>query len=127
MAKLFTAQRAMIYARQQGWRVAKVEQTIAPPGRRAFRRDAFGFIDLIVLRPDECVAVQACQHKDTSDHLLKLRTDEKSMDNLAAWISVAGCVAELWAMKKVLRGKAVRWMCQSRDLSELLSPGDTKF
>ena len=111
---ILMSQRAMKLSRQNGWLCAKTEQWIAAPHMPGggVRRDLFGWMDLIVLKDNQIVGVQACAMSGRASHFNKLR-EPAVAEAIAEWIAHGGG-AELWAFskRKVKRGGiAVRWHC----------------
>ena len=78
-------------------------------GFRGFRKDLFGFIDIICLDPAEgIVAIQSCG-TSFSDHKKKI-CEEKHAE-VREWIQCGGKV-ELWGWRKLVvkrGGKAMKW------------------
>lgn len=75
-----------------------------------FRKDLFGFIDLIALDPSQgIVAIQSCGQSFAA-HLRKL-LDSECTEFVIEWLKCGGKV-ELWGWRKVKLhrgGKALRW------------------
>jgi hypothetical protein len=103
--------------RKQGRRVAKVEQFMTHgldspvPG---YRHDAFGFIDIVAIDPNDIVAIQACA-SGRAEHEHKILANADAL----AWL-LAGSIIELWSWSKhkVKRGgKAYRWHARVDDIT----------
>ena len=111
MSKLSPTQRTLRELRKQGRIVDVCERWIVNPKHPGggFRKDLFGFIDLIVLDPDEIVAVQSCGQAFKA-HLDKIM-DSDCTEFVIEWLKCGGGL-ELWGWRKVKlrRGsKAMRW------------------
>lgn len=118
MAKgLSTTQRTLRELRKQGRIVDVCEKWVINPKHPAggFRKDLFGFIDLIVLDPEQgIVAIQSCG-QDFKAHLDKM-LDTEVTENVIEWLQCSGKL-ELWGWRKLKLkrgGKAMRWMPRIR-------------
>lgn len=117
MKGLSPVQRTLRALREQGRIVDVSEKWTINPKHPAggFRKDLFGFIDLICLDPEKgIVAIQACG-TDFSAHLKKIM-DSECTENVIEWLKCKG-TAELWSWRKVKLqrgGKAVRWQPRIR-------------
>ena len=72
------------------------------------RRDLFGWIDVVALRPGEILAVQVCG-TDVQAHLRKIQGERG--EAFDAWIA-AGGIAQVWGWRKVKAkrgGKMLVW------------------
>lgn len=105
-------QRTLRELRKQGRLVDVCERWMINPKHPAggFRKDMFGFIDLVVLDPEQgIVAVQSCG-QDFSGHMRKI-LDSECTENVIEWLQCGGKV-ECWSWRKVKLkrgGKAMRW------------------
>jgi len=79
-----------------------------------YRKDAFGFIDILVLdgKPG-CLAVQACGATGFAEHLRKIDSIEEVRDWLAA-----GNRLELWSWRKEKVEGRERWRAKVAPLAE---------
>ena len=59
--------------RKEGYTAEVVEKWIP---RANVRKDLFGFIDIVALRGDETLAVQACNYSDVSKRVKKITDSE---------------------------------------------------
>ena len=120
MAKTSPTQRTLRALRQEGKIVDIAEKWIATPYSTipGFRKDLFGFIDLIALCPDKGIlAIQSCGSA-WSQHVKKL-LDSECTENLIEWLKCGGSV-ELWGWRKVKLkrgGKAMRWKPRMADIT----------
>ena len=80
-----------------------------------FRKDLFGFIDIIALDPEKgIVGIQSCGQAFSEHALTILNSD--ATENVIEWLKAGGKV-ELWSWRKVKLvrgGKAERWMPRVR-------------
>ncbi len=112
MASMSTAARTMKEVRKQGRTVDMAQRWVVVPGHPAggFRKDLFGFIDLVVLDPTQgIIGVQACG-ADFKAHQRTIK-DSKVTENALEWLACGGKV-ELWGWRKVKvkrGGKAMIW------------------
>ena len=94
--------------RDEGCVVDKVEKFNSFAGPFGRREDAFGFIDIIALRPGVgIVAIQSTGPSGHSEHRRKIVTSECAV----AWLACGGLI-ELWSWRKLLvkrGGKARCW------------------
>jgi len=94
--------------RDEGCCVDKVEKYNPYAGPFGRREDAFGFIDIIALRPGVgIVAIQSTGPHGHAEHRRKILTNEFA----PLWLECHGCI-ELWSWRKLLAkpgGKARRW------------------
>ena len=116
--------------RHPNWIVGRTEQWLpvaSMPGG-GVRRDLFGWMDLLLLRPSmdiigiEAVGIQACAMTDRSRHLEKLRATDLS-HLIAMWLDAPARGAELWAWRKLKSkrgGKAVKWAYEVTDLRDAI-------
>jgi hypothetical protein len=103
-------QRSLKLLRSDGWICAIVEKW-NPHAK--IRQDMFGFIDIICIRGNETLAVQACAYGGVSDRIKKIEEAEMvGAVREAGWqIRVIG-----WR-KTVTAGGAVRYKSRIVDLS----------
>jgi len=113
MAKgLSATQRTLRELRAQGRLVDVCERWIMNPKHPAggFRKDLFGFVDLVVLDPEEgIVGIQSCG-QSFAEHLRKIM-DSECTENVIEWLKCGGKI-ELWGWRKLKLkrgGKALRW------------------
>lgn len=104
-------QRTLKHLKDLGYTVGTVERWIPNPAHPGggFRKDLFGFIDLIALTDKGVMAVQSTGQAFSS-HLYKL-TVEKS-EEVRKWLETPGTTLYLygWRKTKLKRGgKAMRW------------------
>ncbi len=122
---LSPTQRTLRELRKQGRLADICERWIMQPGHPGggFRKDLFGFIDLIVLDPEQgIIGVQSCG-QDFASHRRKIM-DSEATENVIEWLECGG-VCELWGWRKrkLKRGaKAMRW--QPRIATFRLSDGE---
>lgn len=90
-----------------GWHVETVEQTIRVPGR-VFKRDLFGFGDLLAIRGGERLIVQATSYTNVSARVSKIAESE-----LVGLVRDAGFGIVVHGWRKV-KG---RWQCREVDCS----------
>jgi len=111
MSKLSPTQRTLRELRKQGRIVDVCERWIVNPKHPGggFRKDLFGFIDLIVLDPEGIIAIQSCGQSFKA-HLDKIMQSECT-EYVIEWLQCGGGL-ELWGWRKVKLkrgGKAMRW------------------
>jgi len=124
---LSATQRTLKAMREQGRLVDVAERWIPNPAHPGggFRKDLFGFIDLIVIDPEEGIlAIQSCgqSFKAHVDKILDSECTELAIE----WLRHAKL--ELWGWRKVkLRpgAKAMRWKPRIGDF--YLKGDDIKF
>jgi hypothetical protein len=123
MAKgLSATQRTLRALREQGRIVDTCERWVRNPKHPAggFRKDLFGFIDLISLDPERgIVAIQSCG-QGFSEHVKKI-TDSECTEYVIEWLRNRSkpCL-ELWGWRKVKLkrgGKAMRWKPRIADFN----------
>lgn len=108
--------RSLSELRRRGYTAEVVEQVIripratGGPGPRVFRRDLYGFGDVLAFRPGEPVLiVQACITSDQADRLAKIR----GTTTAARWLE-AGQRIEVWGWaKRGPRGQRKTWTLSS--------------
>jgi hypothetical protein len=104
--------RTLEYLKDQGMVCDMVERWIRNPKHPAggFRKDAFGFIDLIALGENSIIAIQSCGQA-FAEHNRKITEDEKVAPTAYLWIKNGGRLFLIgWRKVKLKRGgKALRW------------------
>jgi hypothetical protein len=102
MAKRFPyTQKTMRLLEEQGYKVGIVERVIP---RVFIRKDLFGIVDLIAIRPGEIVGVQSTSWNQRLDHLQTLR----SSANTVPWLE-SGAKLLLVSWKKRRAGTRHRY------------------
>lgn len=98
-------QRTLAALRAQGY-TAEVVERFNHFAR--IRQDLFGFIDILAIRENEVLGVQACAGSSASARVKKI----EDHDNLSA-VRKAGIRIEVHAWRKLVSG----WACRVIDLS----------
>lgn len=108
-------QRSLKYLRDQGYLVDVVERWIRVPNHPGGgkRRDLFGFIDLLAIRENEVLAIQATSDSGVSARVKKIKSEDLA-DNLAA-VRQAGIKIHVHGWKK--NPLKNRWQVRVVDLS----------
>ncbi|MCP4262785.1 MAG: hypothetical protein GY774_35550 [Planctomycetes bacterium] len=112
MARTSPTQRTLRFLRQEGSLVDVAERWMINPRvpGGGFRKDLFGFVDLVVLDPDQGIGgIQSCG-QSFAEHKRKL-LDSECTQFVVEWLKCGGYV-ELWGWRKVKLkkgGKAMRW------------------
>jgi hypothetical protein len=96
--KTNAGQRSMNYLRKLGYTVDKAEHYVSRPqgaGQAAkfaggYRKDLFGFMDLIAYGENDVFAVQTTSRQQMMAHLRKYRSDPTLADRIRLWISSPG-------------------------------------
>jgi len=104
---LSSLQRTLGRLREQAACVDKAEKFIPFPKPHGHREDLFGFIDIIAIRHDCIVAVQACMGSSRKEHTRKILENEYAL----AWAKTGNPI-ELWSWRKlkaVRGGKRMYW------------------
>ena len=101
-------QRSTARLRDLGYHVEVVEQTIKTP-RMTFKRDLWGFVDLLAVRENEVLAVQVTSASNVSARVRKI-TDSP----LLAPVRAAMVRIEVHGWRKTTEGK---WTCRVIDLT----------
>ena len=98
--------RSLAYHRELGHEADVVERFIRIPKGRAFRKDLFGFADLLVLDGfPGSLAVQACVTGDQTKRLQKINLEPRAR----RWVAAGNRIAvEGWALRGP-RGARKRW------------------
>ena len=122
MAGLSPTQRTLRELRKQGRIVDVCERWVVNPKHPGggFRKDLFGFIDLIVLDPESgIVAIQSCGQAFKA-HLDKI-IDSECTENVIEWLSNPSMPKlELWGWRRVKLkrgGKAMRWQPRIKEIT----------
>ena len=97
--------RSRDWLKADGWHVETVERWCSFTKRR---RDLFGFIDLLAIRPDEVLGVQVTSKSHRSDHVRKIAEHENTPKVREAGI---GIHLHLWEKR------GGRWELTVEDLS----------
>ena len=118
MGKLSPTQRTMSWLREQGYTVGTVERYIHPGSfvGHGHRRDLFGCIDLIAIRPGRVLAVQSTG-TDWAGHWQKL-TVGGGRDGVARWLETGQPMILIgWRKLKAGWQPRVHWFAEE-DLVE---------
>lgn len=95
-----------------------------PSGRAGYRRDLFGFTDILAFRADETLAVQTTSFQQVAAHLRAFRRDEDVREVILDWIAGENRTLVLhgWRCMEVAKknGKGTKAEWQVRE--ELVSP-----
>lgn len=120
MAKgLSATQRTLRELRRQGRICDVAEKWQMIPGHPAggFRKDLFGWVDIVALDPERgFVGVQSCGQSFAA-HLRDMLQNELVLE----WLRTPGGSAELWGWRKVKLhrgGKAMRWAPRVREITQ---------
>ena len=92
-----------------------VERWIPTGGKTGFRKDLFGFIDIIAIDALSIVAIQSCG-QSYAEHERRI-LDSDCTANVLEWLKAGGRV-QVWGWRKVKLkrgGKAMRWSPRSRE------------
>ena len=114
--------RATKVLKADGWLVARTEQWV-PAAGGGFRRDLWGWMDLMAIRNGSCVGIQACAMTDRAKHFRKMEESPRIIEAISQWVRCPGHRAEMWSfrMVKVKRGgKAQVWSHEVDDLKSIL-------
>jgi len=112
MAGLSPTQRTLRALRNEGRICDIAEKWIATPYSKipGFRKDLFGFIDIVALCPEKGIlAIQSCG-QSWSQHVGKIMDSEATV-NVIEWLKCGGSF-QLWGWRKVKMkrgGKAMVW------------------
>jgi nicotinamidase-related amidase len=114
-------QRSIRKCRADDWLVAVVQQWIPAPylPGGGFRRDLFGWMDILGYDGDRWVAIQACSMSGRAAHLEKMLGSDALNRNIALWCECETHSAELWSWAKRKRkrgGKQFVWQLDIVDL-----------
>lgn len=77
--------RSLAYLREQGYESQVVEQFVRT-NAGGFRRDLFGCIDVVAVRPGEVLGVQVCRSDDVGKRQRKATLDESVAPKLRMWL-----------------------------------------
>lgn len=119
-----TTIRSLDEARTRGWLVDKVEQWVPNPKHPVggFRRDAFGWMDLLAVTENGMVGIQTTSMGLKKAHVMKIRENPDALEAVSRWVQAGGS-ARLWCWTKIKvrrGGKAQRWVLRDFDLLELV-------
>lgn len=64
-----------------------IPEPTAPSSVGGFRKDPFGFIDILAFRGDEMLAVQTTSRQQTAAHLRKFRSDDVVAEKIRKWLA----------------------------------------
>lgn len=136
---VFMTARTMDYCRRKGGHVGKTEQWVvsgrpdakAAPADdnkqrspRGYRKDLFGWIDIIWLSPKgNTIGIQACAMSGRGEHLDKIQSDPDVVDAVADWASRPNHKSQIWSWRKLLPfpgAKRPEWKHEVTDLSKLV-------
>ena len=114
-------QRTIKFLKDKGMDCCIVERWVPMPAHPAggFRKDMFGFGDLIALDGDSIIAVQSCGQAFSAHHL-KITEDEEVAPYALHWIQCGGRLI-LIGWRKILKkrgGKAKIWSPRIKEYSE---------
>ena len=90
-------QRTLKAMKEQGRICGIVERFNAHVGPHGIRQDLFGFIDIVCIRADAIVGIQATSGSNGAARVTKIQTERQ--DELRAWLAAGGLV-EVWAWRK---------------------------
>lgn len=99
-------QRTLAALRKDGWLVAVVEKWNA---HARIRQDLFGVVDVLAIRGDETLAVQATSAGNVAARVKKIAEHEST-----PLIRAASWRLEVWGWRKNTAG---RWVCRIVDVS----------
>lgn len=112
MAGITPTQRTIKYLREKDWTCDVVERWLKNPKHPAggFRKDMFGFGDIVAMGEGSIIAIQSCGQA-FSEHNRKITEDEKVAENALLWIENGGRLILIgWRKVKLKKGgKAMRW------------------
>jgi hypothetical protein len=86
--------RSLAYLREQGWHAEVVEMTIRAPGR-TFKRDLWGFVDIIAIREADVLAVQTTSATNVAARVRKITESP-----LVGLVREAGFRIEVWGWRR---------------------------
>lgn len=125
---LSPTQRTLRALRAQGRICGITEKWQVIPGHPGggFRKDLFGFVDIIVLDPERgFVAIQSCG-QSFADHRRRLLGSDCTQ-HVIDWLRTPGGSVELWGWRKVKvkrGGKAMVWRPRVEEITlELITGG----
>jgi hypothetical protein len=100
--------RSLAYLRAEGWHAEVVEMTIRAPGR-TFKRDLWGFVDIIAIREADVLAVQTTSATNVAARVRKITESP-----LLPLVRAAGVAIHVHGWRKVPNG---RWSLRIEDVS----------
>lgn len=104
--------RTLAECRKRGWIAQVVEQTIRIPGKRTFKRDLFGVIDIVAVTPTGILGIQATSGSNVSSRINKAKAESR----LIVWLRV-GARFEVWGWaKQGPRGKRKTWQLRAEEI-----------
>jgi hypothetical protein len=129
--KTKAGQRSLAFLRKRGYTAEVCEQfkaRVQGKGQAAkfaggFRKDLFGFADIIAFSPDETVAVQTTTRMQMTAHLRAYRRDLETAERIRRWLShpTRRLVVHGWECVQVpCRSKAgtkAQWQLTEREVS----------
>lgn len=113
-----SSERSLQECKRLGLTAGKVERFVQQAGRFGRRFDLWGWVDIMAIADEYVIAIQSCSMSGRSAHLKKIEGDEKVLAALHRWVAVPGCRAELWAWRKLKKGKRMLWTVDRMDLGE---------
>lgn len=128
--KLKAGERSLAYLRRQGWTAEVCEQfkaLVEGQGQQAifkggFRKDLFGFVDILAYQAHETLAVQATSRQQMTAHLRKYRRDPEIRQRILDWIACPNRRLQLlgWECVEVpcksRAGTKAEWRVTKRDV-----------
>lgn len=100
--------------------LARLKEPKPPAGIGGYRKDLFGFIDILGFRGDETLAAQTTSFQQVAPHILQFRRDEELRTIILDWIASANrsFVLHGWRCMEVLRkdgkGTKAEWQLTER-------------
>jgi len=121
MAGISNTSRTIGYLRGMGWTCCVAERWIKMPKHPAggFRKDLFGFGDLVALGEKSIIGVQSCG-QDFAAHDKKILEDEEVAPNVLKWLECPGGRVMLIGWRKIKKkrgGKAKIWSPRIKEYS----------
>jgi hypothetical protein len=100
--------RSLAHLRADGWHAEVVEQTVRAPGR-TFKRDLWGFVDILCLRDGERLAVQTTSGTNVAARIRKIADSP-----LLPLVRSAGIAIHVHGWRRNAAGK---WVLRIEDVS----------
>ena len=100
--------RSLALLRADGWYAEVTEQNVRIPGR-TFKRDLFGFVDILALRGPDILAVQTTSAANVAARMTKIADSP-----LVAAVRSAGIQIHVHGWR---RGRDGKWVVRVEDLS----------